>query len=75
MKTNQDPFMETLSESNAAKVIGVSRLTLQRARKRGEISYYQVGTRILYAPRHIADYLASVEKGRESANEDKLLPS
>jgi excisionase family DNA binding protein len=59
---NQSPFVETLSEPNAAKVIGISRLTLQRARRRGEISFYRVGTRVLYAPQHIADYLASVER-------------
>jgi excisionase family DNA binding protein len=62
MSTNQYPFIETLSETNAAKMIGISRLTLQRARKRGEISYYRVGTRVLYAAQHIADYLASVER-------------
>lgn len=62
MNTTQSPFVETFSEQNAAKVIGVSRLTLQRARRRGEISYYRVGTRVLYAAQHIADYLASVER-------------
>lgn len=59
---NQSPFVETFSEKNAATVIGVSRLTLQRARKRGDISYYRVGTRVLYSAKHIADYLASVER-------------
>lgn len=69
MNTIQYPFVETLSEQNAAKIIGVSRLTLQRARKRGNISYYRVGTRVLYAAQHIADYLASVERSKKEKRE------
>lgn len=71
MKTVEYPLIETLNEASAARVLGISRLTLQRARKRGDISHYRVGSRVLYAPNQIADYLASVERKRQHVNELK----
>jgi hypothetical protein len=64
MKTSEYPLTETLSEPSAAKVLGISQMSLRRERNRGNISYYQVGRRILYTPNQIADYLASVERKR-----------
>ena len=56
------PFPEVLSEPEAARVLGISSLTLRRARKRGEISFLQIGRRILYSSDHINQYLAFVER-------------
>lgn len=56
------PNAETLTEAEAAKLIGVSKVTLQRARKRGEVSYYRVGARVLYSMKHINDFLSGVER-------------
>jgi helix-turn-helix protein len=64
MRTNEYPLIETLSEPSAAKVLGVSQMSLRRERNRGNISYYRVGRRVLYTPGQIADYLASVERKR-----------
>ena len=54
--------VETLSESAAARLLGVAKITLQRARKRGEISHFRIGSRVLYSPKQIADYLSAVER-------------
>lgn len=57
---------ETLTESAAAQMLGVSKITLQRLRNRGEISHFRIGARVLYSPEHLKDYLAAVERKRES---------
>jgi len=64
MKTSDYPLTETLSEPSAAKVLGISQMSLRRERNRGNISYYKVGRRVLYTPGQIADYLSSVERKR-----------
>ena len=53
---------ETIDEDEAAERLGVSKITLQRARKRGEIACYRIGARVLYSPKHIQDYLSTVER-------------
>lgn len=50
------------SEKQAAAQLGVSRITLQRKRKSGEITFYQVGGRVLYSNLHLQDYLAKCEQ-------------
>jgi hypothetical protein len=65
IKNNQAALAETINEDDAAKLIGVSKITLQRARKRGDISCYRIGARVLYSPAHIQDYLSRVEKVAE----------
>jgi excisionase family DNA binding protein len=53
---------ENVSEKVAAKKLGVSRLTLHRARKRGEISFYRIGTRVIYAECHLREFLRKRER-------------
>jgi excisionase family DNA binding protein len=60
------PNAETLTEAEAAKLIGVSKVTLQRARKRGDVACYRIGARVLYSKKHIEAYLAAVEQGKRS---------
>lgn len=50
-----------LSETDAAKKLGVCRHTLLRARKRGEIGYYRIGDRVLYSAAHLRSYLEASE--------------
>ncbi len=65
--TNQET--ELLTEPQAAARLGVSRLTLYRLRKRRGIKFYRVGVRgVRYAPDHLRDYLASVEKEIEAVS-------
>jgi hypothetical protein len=58
-KTTQEIF----TEPEAAHWLKVSRITLQRARLRGEIAFSRVGgCRVIYTRRHLEDYLASRER-------------
>jgi excisionase family DNA binding protein len=56
------PKLPLLSEVEAARWLGVSRITLLRARKRCEIGHYRVGARVLYSEEHLRQYLANVER-------------
>jgi excisionase family DNA binding protein len=55
-----------ISEQEAARRCGVSRITLLRARKAGRIGFYRIGTRVLFSQQHIQDFLASVEEGKKT---------
>jgi excisionase family DNA binding protein len=56
------------TEEEAAARLGTSRWTLQRARQRGEISYFLIGIRqIVYAEAHLDEYLAGAERRRAPA--------
>lgn len=52
-----------LSEAQAAKFLGVSKMTLLRKRHAAEISFFRVGARILYSKeKHLLPYLSKNEK-------------
>jgi excisionase family DNA binding protein len=51
-----------VTERDAARLVGVSAMTLLRARRAGLIGYYRVGRRVLYSEAHLRDYLQSVER-------------
>lgn len=63
---NTNTEAETLTESEAARMLGISKITLQRLRNRGEISHFRIGARVLYAPEHLKDYLADVERKKHA---------
>ena len=63
---NMNVGMETLTESEAARLLGVSKITLQRLRSREEISHFRIGSRVLYSPEQLKEYLAAVERKRSS---------
>jgi excisionase family DNA binding protein len=52
----------TLTEREFCKVVGISRMTAYRLREEGKLSYCRVGDKVLYLPRHVDEFLASVEK-------------
>jgi excisionase family DNA binding protein len=58
--------LNLLSEHEAAKRCGVSRITLLRMRKAGRIRFYRIGTRILFSQAQIEEFLASVEEGKKT---------
>lgn len=60
-KPNQnEPLM---NEVEAAKFLGISRMTLLRKRNAGEIGFYRVGFRILYSKeKHLIPFLEQCEK-------------
>jgi hypothetical protein len=63
-KENQ-PFMNEplLSEIEAARFLGISRMTLLRRRNANEIGFFRVGFRILYSKeKHLLPFLEQCEK-------------
>ena len=52
-----------MSEKEAAARLGVSRITLLRARQAGRISYYRIGTRCLFSwEEHLRPFLEMCER-------------
>lgn len=51
-----------MSEVEAARRCGVSRITLLRMRKAGKIGFYRIGTRVLFSESHINEFLSRVER-------------
>ncbi len=47
METTQS-YPNLLSEKQAAKRLGIARITLLRAREAGRIRFFRIGTRVLY---------------------------
>jgi len=54
--------LKLLSEPEASSALGISKITLQRKRKDGAISFYRVGGRVLYSPSHLEEYLSKCEQ-------------
>ncbi len=60
-----EPRESLLSEAQAAKFLGVSKMTLSRKRIAGDISFFRVGSRILYSKeKHLLIYLSRNENKR-----------
>ncbi len=51
-----------LGEREAAKRIGVSRITLLRKRQQGEIGYYRIGKRVIYSHKQLCDFLSQCKQ-------------
>ena len=56
METNQS-YPNLLSEKQAAKRLGIARITLLRAREAGRIRFFRIGTRVLYCAEHLTEFL------------------
>ncbi len=61
-KSAENSTVKLLSEPEASSVLGISKITLQRKRKDGSISFYRVGGRVLYSPNHLEEYLSKCEQ-------------
>jgi excisionase family DNA binding protein len=60
-KPNQNE--PSMNEVEAAKFLGISRMTLLRKRNAGEIGFYRVGFRVLYSKeKHLIPFLEQCEK-------------
>jgi excisionase family DNA binding protein len=70
MKTTQS-YQNLLSEKQAAKRLGIARITLLRAREAGRIRFFRIGTRVLYCAEHLIEFLSACEQngGRNQAND------
>jgi excisionase family DNA binding protein len=56
METTQI-YTNLLSEKQAAKRLGIARITLLRAREAGRIKFFRIGTRVLYCAEHLTEFL------------------
>jgi excisionase family DNA binding protein len=55
-----------LSEAEAAKFLGISKMTLLRKRSAGIIGFFRVGFRVLYSnEKHLIPFLESCEKSEQ----------
>jgi excisionase family DNA binding protein len=52
----------TITEKEFCSRVGISRMTAYRLREAGRLSHCRIGDKILYLPRHIDEFLASVER-------------
>src|ERR1044072_4625663 len=70
MATTQS-YPNLLSEREAAKRLGIARITLLRAREAGRIRFFRIGTRVLYCADHLTEFLNNCERNgrRVQANE------
>lgn len=59
---NMSEQRATMSETEFAKAVGLSRVTLWRLRLKGLVPHYRIGTRILYGQQHIEQFLKAHEK-------------
>jgi hypothetical protein len=69
---NQNKLMtnlEILSESDAARKLCLSQITLQRARTRGEIAFYKAGRRVLYSIAQLRQFLTKLERNGSQSQE------
>ena len=67
METTQN-YPNLLSEKQAAKRLGIARITLLRAREAGRIRFFRIGTRVLYCAEHLTEFLNNCERNRPRAN-------
>lgn len=51
-----------MSEKQAAARLGISRITLLRAREAGRIRFFRIGTRVLYNQEQLNDFLMTCER-------------
>src|SRR5438094_7670364 len=61
METTQN-YPNLLSEKQAAKLLGIARITLLRAREAGRIRFFRIGTRVLYCAEHLTDFLNNCDR-------------
>ncbi|MGI9068365.1 MAG: helix-turn-helix domain-containing protein [Pyrinomonadaceae bacterium] len=55
-------YPNLLSEKQAARRLGIARITLLRAREAGRIRFFRIGTRVLYCSEHLSEFLHACER-------------
>ena len=54
------------TETEAAKQLGIARITLLRARQAGKINYCRIGRVVRYTPEQIEEFLKTCERSNAS---------
>jgi len=60
-----------LSEKQAAKRLGVARITLLRAREAGRIRFFRIGSGVLYCAEQLSEFLNACERNGHKRNQPK----
>jgi len=68
-------YPNLLSEKQAAKRLGVARITLLRAREAGRIRFFRIGTRVLYCAEQLTEFLASCERNGNNRKNEQVTVS
>jgi excisionase family DNA binding protein len=63
-------YPNLLSEKQAAKRLGVARITLLRAREAGRIRFFRIGTRVLYCADQLTEFLERCERNRHKQSRE-----
>jgi excisionase family DNA binding protein len=63
-------YPNLLSEKQAAKRLGVARITLLRAGEAGRIRFFRIGTRVLYCAEQLTEFLAGCERNRHKQSRE-----
>lgn len=63
-------YPNLLSEKQAAKRLGVARITLLRAREAGRIRFFRIGTRVLYCAEQLTGFLEGCERNRRKQSRE-----
>ena len=64
-------YPNLLSEKQAAKRLGVARITLLRAREAGRIRFFRIGTRVLYSEAQLIEFLDACERNGRRPKENE----
>jgi len=62
--SNKEQKIEPMlfNETEAARFLNVSRQTLIRLRKAGQVGFYRIARRVLYGKGHLEEFLASANQ-------------
>src|SRR5882762_6280978 len=63
-------YPNLLSEKQAAKRLGIARITLLRAREAGRIRFFRIGTRVLYCAEQLTEFLEHCERNRRKRSRE-----
>ena len=69
-------YPNLLSEKQAAKRLGMARITLLRAREAGRIKFFRIGTRVLYSEEQLTEFLLVCQRngGEVGGQPEATLP-
>lgn len=51
-----------LTEKQVCRMLGISRVTAFRLRRERKLAHYKIGSKVLYKPEHVEQFLAAHEK-------------
>lgn len=57
-----EQFRATLTETEFCKKVGISRITAWRLRNAGKLPHCRIGSKVLYKPEHVEQFLTAHEK-------------